>query len=176
MTRRLVFIGGIHGVGKTQFADLLAKRYGAQHVIASDLIRTRKSLPVHKNVDDVKANQDLLVLALSGLERTSDILLLDGHYCLLSSLCKVEEIPLHTFRQLAPTALIVISDKIDVIRNRLRERDGSNFNRALIKNFQNSEIEHAKKVSVELGVCLEHVVAPGPSEVDDLRWKALFRG
>ena len=65
MTHRIIFVGGVHGVGKTHFCQKLTEKFDVEHVTASSLIRRHIALSKSKDVEDVKVNQSILVTELS---------------------------------------------------------------------------------------------------------------
>jgi adenylate kinase len=129
----IVFVGGIHGVGKTTLSRLVAERLSASHVTAGGLIRETASASHivtvgigNKAVPDVDANQELL---LRGLERyrsrVAGPILLDGHFSLLDQSGKVVEIPMTVYEAIAPVAVLLVEADDHVVRERLIERDGA---------------------------------------------------
>ena len=64
----IVFVGGIHGVGKTYLGEPVAKTLGVRHATASQLIREERGLQSwgsDKRVSDINDNQRALVSAMS---------------------------------------------------------------------------------------------------------------
>ena len=81
MKKTIIFVGGVHGVGKTTFCQRLAAESGYSHFAASSLIKQKKETAistVSKNVTDIPSNQELLLEAISDLE--ASIIILDGHF------------------------------------------------------------------------------------------------
>jgi adenylate kinase len=165
--RQIVFVGGIHGVGKTQFCRTLIKHLHFDHVTASELIRKYKKLPIseQKQVVDVEENQDILIQSLNIYESSSKTLLLDGHFCLLGPKFEIQKIPIITFERISPKAVIVFIEEAEVIKKRLMDRDNVPYNLDLIKEFQVREIEHAKYVCKLLG--LPQLVVNPNTGIDD---------
>lgn len=50
--------------------------------------------------------------------------ILDGHFCLLNATGDITRIPYDTFTSLKPDAIILLTEKSEVIAARRRERDG----------------------------------------------------
>jgi len=136
--QRLIFVGGIHGVGKTTLSRRVAAILGAEHVTAGDLIRAAATAPnaaptgiSGKSVADVDANQERLLRGLQSYRaerQQSDTqsygLLLDGHFCLLDSTEQVAEIPIGVFDALQPAAVLLVEAVPEVVARRLLDRDG----------------------------------------------------
>lgn len=165
---RIVFVGGIHGVGKTHFSDQASKVLGVPHLNASTLIAERRKAPaaVGKRVQNVEDNQAALVAAIESHSVQLGRVLLDGHFCLLDAAGSVVSIPIETFRRLAPVAVVVLLGDIEVIQQRLRDRDRGEFSINLLSNLQSAECTHAETVCSQLNIpmCLvrhasEHSVA-----------------
>src|ERR1700723_873908 len=106
----VLFVGGVHGAGKTTICRQIALAIPAAHVTAGGLIREMGSAaaanPTDKVVSDVDANQELL---LQGLERYrarigADPIVLDGHFTLLGPDETLTEIPVIVFQKIAPRA------------------------------------------------------------------------
>lgn len=147
---RLVFVGGVHGVGKTSACRVLAKTFGADHVAASQLISNARAAS-SKLVASVDENQQQLLDGLSSLTPTAPVLLLDGHFCLLDR-SGVTGVPVEVFARMAPDAVLVLTDDPAVISRRLLLRDGHSLPPQLVEELQNQEVAAAASVSASLGV------------------------
>jgi adenylate kinase len=117
-----VFVGGIHGVGKTTVSRALAELLSASHVTAGWLIReTAGSETVtvgidNKAVPDVNANQALLLQGLTMYRRrVSGPIVLDGHFSLLEPSGSVVAIPLAIYLALAPIAVVLVEADSQVV-------------------------------------------------------------
>lgn len=92
----LVFLGGVHGVGKTTICEQLTSKYQIDHYSASNLIRSEQALAISRNskkVSDVDSNQNLLLNAVSKLMLDpSRQVVLDGHFTLVNDLSQVQKI------------------------------------------------------------------------------------
>jgi adenylate kinase len=113
---RIVFVGGIHGSGKTTLSQALAVLVPAAHLTAGGLIREAAEPghvvtvgPQDKAVPNVDANQAVLLRGLAAYQaRNADdlrVLLLDGHFTLMNASGEIEEVPLEVFKTIAPIAL-----------------------------------------------------------------------
>ena len=93
---KIVFVGGIHGVGKSTVVPQLARRLGIPHLEASDLIRRVSSELVDsvKSVEDLAVNQTRLVEGLHDAAFGHSRLLLNGHYCVLRQGGTIAPIPI----------------------------------------------------------------------------------
>jgi adenylate kinase len=149
--RKMIFIGGIHGVGKTSLCKDLSDRYNMPHYSASQLISEEKKEVYSQNklIPDIVQNQDFLSASINRLG-ISDWFLLDGHFCLLNQESEITRIPLNTFRNISPNSIIVLTDSISSIQDRFSQRDSYRFDHHLLQSFQNKEIEYAEEVSSEL--------------------------
>jgi adenylate kinase len=160
--KRIVFLGGIPGSGKTTLARGIATRTGAVHVTAGDLIRAARRdaessgrIRVH-GAADAGDNQQLLVDGFRRLVATSDAsFLLDGHFVVPSENGPIPVRP-EIFVALGVHALAVLLVDPQVSRARLRERgeqarwwDGSADS---LRILQDLELEAARGAAVALGV------------------------
>ncbi|MBK5007366.1 AAA family ATPase [Pseudomonas sp. S32] len=81
----IVFVAGVHGVGKTHLCQALATKTGLRHATASQLIREATQSVSWKNdkvVTDIESNQDALIVAVDEIMQHEDVLILDGHFVL----------------------------------------------------------------------------------------------
>lgn len=154
-----VFLGGVHGVGKTTICDRIFTRAGYHCVTASTLIR---SYGIHsdynKRVESVTSNQIALVKQLDFERKKHTHLLLDGHYCLINSNDEIDPVDVEVFCQISPDIFFLLKDCPKKILDRLKNRDSTRWNQQLVKNFQDTEIEHAHNVANQLEIPL-HIIS-----------------
>jgi adenylate kinase len=161
---RLIFVGGVHGVGKSSVCSDVAKETQARHLTASALIRAERASAITmggKEVADLSGNQDLLIRGFRRLVRDecSTSVLLDGHFVLITSTWGVQPIPVDVFRALRITELVCFVGDPDEITERLRSRDGLVVKASEISELQRRELEQAMIVSEALGLPLEKFTA-----------------
>ncbi|MDD3919821.1 MAG: ATP-binding protein [Eubacteriales bacterium] len=149
----MLFIGGIHGVGKTTFCRDVWIRFGYKTYSASDLIASKKgkSFAKDKLIPDISDNQAILVSAVDDIS-ASGYFLLDGHFTLLNSSGKICCIPEDTFIKLKPNGILVLTEQPRIIISRLRRRDNIHYTKEIIKTFQEAEVSHAREIAQKLNV------------------------
>jgi adenylate kinase len=166
--RNIIFVGGVHGAGKTTLGRRLAEIVRGLHVTAGALIlaatpniATSNSIQ-NKTVRDIESNQERLLQALSALladcssERASAIIL-DGHFCLLHTSQRIVPVPTDVFRAIAPAVLVLVETDRELICERQASR-GATLTIERIGEFQALERKHAQAVSLAIGAPL-HVVS-----------------
>jgi adenylate kinase len=153
MSLSVIFIGGIHGVGKGYMAAKLSEDLGVPAYSASELIKNEKNAPVDisKVVLDASDNQDHLVLAVNKLEEKHDVVILDGHFVLLGD-DGFFDIPQSTFEGLSISAIVLMVDNVNIIRERLLLRDKDAPSLVLLEKMQRREKLQAEKSALNLGV------------------------
>jgi adenylate kinase len=156
-----IFLGGVHGAGKTTFSKELARLLQASHVTAGGLIRENASASDRvtvgvggKAVPDVDANQLLLLrgLELYRARIGPGPVLLDGHFVLLDATGAIVEIPLVVYQAIAPVAVLLVEADAGTINGRLLERDGEAPSMATLTELMVRERAHAEFVSASLGL------------------------
>lgn len=152
----MIFISGIHGVGKSYFCESVKIALGVDTYSASTLIAERKKVEFFQDklIPDIDDNQQYLLSAIQDLNVINPLYLLDGHFCLLNAQGQITRIPHETFTSLNPDAIILLTEDPDVVACRRRSRDGIQHNAENIRLFQDEEITYAKEVSERLDVTL----------------------
>jgi adenylate kinase len=170
----MIFISGVHGVGKGYFCNLVNKELGIESYTASDLISKGKDIDFDSNklVSDIEDNQLYLLAAVRELKKNGTNFILDGHFCLNNKdTGKVARISLRTFTDLDPDTIILLTEKPEIISKRRKERDGLDVTPESIKEFQNTEKQYAEEVAQLLGAKL--FISTGaddlPAAIDFLR-------
>ncbi|RXG25445.1 ATP-binding protein [Leeuwenhoekiella marinoflava] len=149
----LIFIGGIHGVGKGTICDKICEQTNFVHITASEILRWDEiSKPQNKKVENIQNTQERLIAGLDEALKKNKNYLLDGHFCLFNSEGEVEKVPMETFEKIAPELIAIVTDKIDVVKERLEKRDNKTYNFDILKSMQIAEMEHARQISLELKV------------------------
>lgn len=150
----MIFISGVHGVGKSYFCEVVRDALGFDTYSASSLIAERKKagFPSDKLIPDIDINQQYLLAAIQELNSASPLYLLDGHFCLLNAHGNITRIPTETFIALNPDAIVLLTEKPSVIVQRRRERDGVEHNENDIRRFQDEEITYSKEIAERFGI------------------------
>lgn len=145
----MIFLGGIHGVGKTTFCEMLYKELGISYYSASSIISKSKqeALAVNKHVADIDENQLHLIGPVELLKASGKEFILDGHFCLLDKDGIIQRIAEEVFGKLAPEAIVILTTHPDVIAKRRKDRDGIDLSCSEIDDFQRNEIEYAEMIS-----------------------------
>ena len=150
----MIFVGGVHGVGKSYFCGQVKIEMGLKAYSASRLISELKNeeFTVNKQINNIQDNQGYLLEAVKRLSIIEGEYLLDGHFCLINGNGAVQRIPLDTFELLSPQAIIVLYDNVETIVLRLNKRDRVNYEFGIIEAFQKEELTYSQEVSTALGV------------------------
>ena len=154
-----VFLGGIHGVGKTTVCKRIFIPAGYRCVTASALIKAHGiRSDENKRVENVANNQAALIEQLVVEKTHHNRLFLDGHYCLINSKDTFEPIDIDVFRMINPCAFILLKGCPAEIAQRLKSRDGKKWDQSFVEQFQMAEEQHAQYISHELNIPL-HVLS-----------------
>ena len=145
----MIFISGVHGVGKSFFCDLVRERTGIESSSASKLITERKKagFPASKLIPDIDENQQYLLDAVEELRASGKDFLLDGHFCLLDGNGTVTRISEDTFTTLHPDAIVLLTEDPAIIAERRGNRDGVVAMVDNIRAFQEEEIRYAQEIA-----------------------------
>lgn len=156
MIDNVIFIGGIHGVGKSTICQQICSELNMEYLSASELLKWEDINDDAKNkkVKDIPFTQNRLIAGLSNTIQKGHFYLLDGHYCLLNEKAEVEKISVDIFMQINPKALGLILGDIREIKTRLDLRDNKKYDFGLLEQLQKTELDYAKELSVVLNVPL----------------------
>lgn len=155
MSFNVIFVSGVHGVGKSTVCERMSQQFILPHYSASTLIKDVKNGKVDKNkiVIDASKNQDYLLSALNELTVNTNAIILDGHFCLQGKK-EIIDIPLETFKGMGVSAVILLIDTPENICARMHQRDNHSFETSTINALQKREKERAKFVAEKIEVPL----------------------
>ena len=145
----LIFVGGIHGVGKSNFCEIAKEKLNINSYSASNLIVDLKQKGFNKDklIPDINENQNYLLMAIEKLNAKETNYLLDGHFCLLDSFGTVKRIEAETYINLKPQAIILLVEKSSTVAERRKTRDGITYDVSEIEKFQQEEISYSKEIA-----------------------------
>lgn len=156
MDKQIIFVAGIHGVGKTTYCEDLSKKLNLPYYSCSQLISTFKKLDSsNKLTSKINENQNLLKLAIEKYIPYNSSYILDGHFCLINDKFEITKISQTTFKDLEISRIILLTNNPSTIVQNLKNRDGKDYPEKLIKNFQDDEISYSKLIAKELNIDIE---------------------
>lgn len=151
----IIFLAGIHGVGKTTLSQQMTNGTEIKSVSASNLIKSSlKNINLNKKItDNIVKNQNHLLRAIEENLDPQSKYIMDGHFCLLNKNREVEKIPLSTFIDISPLAIIVLYDDLNKVFSRLQCRDKINvLDKKTLNAMQKCELEHGFFIAHSLGI------------------------
>ena len=153
----MIFVAGIHGVGKTTFSNMLSEKMRIPHYSASKIIASADPAKIYpiKLVDTIDENQQLLIRGCYEISQREKDYILDGHMCLLDASGQITRIAKEVFFALNITKLIIIECSPEIIQKRLRERNGIFWSLEEINRFQEEEKSYGQYIAKELGIEIE---------------------
>ena len=159
--KKLIFIGGVHGVGKSTFCRNICLGTGYTHLTASGLINAQGP---SKEVANIGGNQELLLKALEEQKKNNDLIVLDGHYTLKTKAGAIEEVKADVFKHIKPNLLVVIYDDVQNIVQKLQCRDNADITIEEVEKHQKAEIKCAENIAGTLGVPIHKFLPTKDSE------------
>lgn len=161
----LIFIAGVHGVGKGFLCETALTHFEVIHKSASALIKENSQVTFSKdkNTANIDKNQAILLNALSELRKNDVNLLLDGHFTLVNKEGVITDISKETFLGMNIDYIILISEPEEVVKGRILSRDGIDVNYDL-KELIRRERQNAIKISKELSLPFHELKSPTPNE------------
>jgi len=154
MHHKIIFIAGVHGIGKSTLCKSVCSRFNVIHHSASELITKHSHIEFQSNarVQNIDRNQDALISAINKYLDTTKKYLLDGHFCLLDQDGEITKIPLSTFITMSPMAIFLLHDNPSNIHSRLRDRDREEWDLDLLSSLQEQELHYSRSVATELDI------------------------
>jgi len=138
----VIFLAGVHGVGKTSLCSRLSDDLGIVSISASQLIKQHmqgQTWQIDKKTSTVFDNQQRLITATREFGLKNKQFLLDGHFALLDQNGEIVEIELEVFSRLNLSAVICVVDNPQAIAERLESRDQVKWSVDLVTNLQSAE-------------------------------------
>ncbi|MEM4988338.1 ATP-binding protein [Collimonas sp. H4R21] len=161
----VIFLAGVHGVGKGYLGAPVAATLEMVHHTASRLIREEKGHATwgdRKLVADIEDNQLALIHAVDRRRKSESHILLDGHFVLRSTAGDFVKLAADVFSSLRLSGVILLCDSPELIANRLFDRDGYKTAPDEIAELAAEEAKHAHDVCSALGIPL--IVIESPDE------------
>lgn len=153
LIKNIIFIGGIHGVGKGTLCKEIASKTNLIHITASQILKWEEiSKPENKRVEDISSTQERLIFGLKSLIKKDKQYLLDGHFCLLNSFVIPSKIDEKTFESINPKVISIVIDDAEKITQRLETRDKIKYDVNILNRLQQMEIEYAMYLSKKYSV------------------------
>ena len=153
---KLVFLSGIHGVGKTTLTNKLKNDLKIDcHSVSSLIKKSGASILLNKKTKNIDSNQDKWKDELQKLQISNNkILLIDGHFCLLDEKNKIVELPLDILDGTDTNKIILMKRATSIIQERLFKRDNKLYSIDKLDCFQKKEERMAKKIAVQKNIPL----------------------
>ncbi len=160
MYNNVMFVCGIHGVGKTTYCNTYSSIKKVIHLSASELIKDYNEVLVsnNKQVSDINKNQEVLIKALEMKISPDNTYLLDGHMVLFDTVKDIVFVGMDFFQKLAPVKILLLTAPANIIKNRLSKRERYNsFSIEELDKMQIIERKYVKKVSKEFEINFEEI-------------------
>jgi len=152
---KIIFIGGIHGVGKGTFCNEISKKFKLNHLTASEVLKWNEISDLKsKVVKDITSTQERLLNNLDKIIKVEGNYVLDGHFTLLDSKGTPQKIEDETFIRINPISIILLTCDARTILSRLKNRDNFEYDLEIIQSMQEMEVEHANHISNKLRIPL----------------------
>ena len=155
MLKKLCFIAGIYGVGKTTLCEKIKNKVGIEFFSASDIISQVNGEMYGKNklVKNEKRNQEILISKIKKLKDVEKILL-NGHFCIFDNNNYVIQLPIDTYSALDIDLIILLERDTKEIVRELIQRDNKKYLFQDIEQLKIKEKEIAIMVSKQLNIPL----------------------
>lgn len=159
----VIFLAGVHGVGKGFLGAPVAKSLGIDHFTASQLIREEKgrvTWGTDKRVAELDDNQTALIRGVRQRSEAGQDILLDGHFVLRGTSGELVRLAKKVFADLQLSGVVLLTEDAQLIVDRLVDRDGVAVNPESIAELAAEELAHAYDVCNVLQVPLAIIHTP----------------
>ena len=154
----MIFVTGIHGVGKTTYCEMLSKAFGIPYYSAGKILTyVGVQHESDKYVKDIAKNQKVLVNVLRAVKNEVNDFILDGHMSLINEYGKFEGIKIETFQQLGVTEIIYLLENASVVQKNLFNRDENMWTEEFIQKFIKYDLNYTQLVAEAINVPL-HII------------------
>lgn len=151
--RKLIFISGVHGVGKSTLCNQINSYVRIAAHSCSDIIKANSAyIEDSKVVDKADTNQQALIVGLSKLN--DENILLDGHFCLVGQGETIIELDYRVFEQINPDMVVNVVADTKEIHQRLISRDGECISLELINKLQKQESRNSHEFCSERDIAI----------------------
>lgn len=164
--RKIIFLGGIHAVGKGTVCEKLTQKFNLEYLSASQVLKWNEISDLkNKKVTDLSRTQDRLLINLNKIIKPNKKYLLDGHFTLLNLYGQPEKIDESTFIGIQPQLIILLTCEPQIILERLKQRDNTKYKLGILEKMQEMEVEHANYISKKLDIPLLTVIDGDTSSI-----------
>lgn len=155
----MLFVCGVHGARKTDFANELCKELSLKNYSVRGLIQNKIGQFVSDDNGVKAALEDprLLIEAIGEMKEFNYIL--EGNLCLINSDNKVERVSFEVFSKMHMESLYIIIDRPQQICKRLQNKDKKKWDKKFMKEFQEEEILYASELAHKLSIPLNIIYA-----------------
>lgn len=165
----VIFLAGVHGVGKTFLGKPVAEALGFQYATASSLIRAElnneQSWTENKRTKNVDDNQEALVASVSRIIKVNkSVLILDGHFVLRNEHGDLVSLSSDLFKRLGVTSVILLEAPASIVAERLAAR-GVQSSPKEVKELAKAERKNAEHICNEIMVPLVKLRSPSSEQL-----------
>jgi len=166
-SKNIIFVGGIHAVGKSTFTDYARKIASNIKLLSCSALLNWEN-PEDKEVEDVMSNQERLLRALNNVVDIDKPYFIDGHFCLLDQNHNIVPVAFDVIKAINPRRIFLLTENINVIHDRLLSRDGKDYDLTLLAEMAAKEQELAENFSAQYDVPLLIIKANEYNRVDTI--------
>ncbi len=148
-TKKVLFVAGVYGVGKTTISNEVSKKMSIPVYTASELISHSNGeiYGANKTVADINGNQYTLINAVNNVLENNGLIILNGHFCILGKKGEVEALPEFVFEKIHLSCIILLEADCDTIWRNLSNRDGKKYELETLELLKRQERESAFRIS-----------------------------
>jgi|SRR5690554_340981 len=165
----VIFLAGVHGVGKTFLGEPTAKLLGFQYATASSLIRRelagKQNWAENKRTKNMDDNQEALISSVSKIVKKSQkSLVLDGHFVLRDEHGSLISLSSDIFKRLGVSYVILLEAPSATVAERLLVREAPQPLED-IAALAEAECKNAENICNELNIPLIKLLSPSSEQL-----------